>query len=337
MPQANAVGVRLTHILMLAATMAASTVQVFAQTGGQIGGAAAYPRQPIKILVGFAAGGSNDIIARIVAQKLSERLGQPVVVENKTGAGGNIAAEFAARAAPDGYTLFSAPTSTMIHNTAIFANLPYDPQKSFAPITMMATYPFYLSVSTDLPAKSVAELVAYGKANPAKANYGGTTGVFQLISELFKLKTGTPFEHIPFKSSAELVTALITGQTTMSFIDPVPLMPQVRSGKVRILAQTGAMRSPDAPEAPTMAQAGIAGMEAEAFSALVAPAATPPAIIKRLHAEVAAIVKLPDVAERFRQMAANPLGNTPEEFAAHVAHQIPIWKDVVAKAKIPIQ
>lgn len=296
-----------------------------------------WPKQPIRILVGFGAGGSNDIIARLVGQKLSERLGVPVVVENRVGGNGNIAAEAVARATPDGYTLGSAPTSIMIHNAVLFSKLPYDPQKSFAPVAIIARYPMYLSVSADLPVKSVAELLAHAKANPAKANYGGTTGVFQLVSELFKQKSGVNFEYIPFKSSAELVTALMTGQTMMSFIDPAPLIPQVRAGKIRVLGVTDDKRSPDTPDAPTMAEAGFPGMAAEAFSALVAPAATPAPVVNRLNAEIGKIVQLPDVADRLKQLAANPHVGTPEEFAALVAREIPRWKAVAETAGIKPQ
>jgi tripartite-type tricarboxylate transporter receptor subunit TctC len=296
-----------------------------------------WPRQPIRILVGFGAGGSNDIIARIVGQKLSERLGTPVVVENRTGANGNIAAEAVARAAPDGYTLGSAPTSIMIHNAVLFEKLPYDPLKSFVPISIVAAYPMYLSVNAELPVKSVKELLAHAKANPAKANYAGTTGIFQLVTELFKQKSQTNFEYIPFRSSAEMVTSLITGQAMMGFIDPAPLMPQVRAGKVRVIGVTAAKRSPDTPDAPTMEEAGFPGMEAEAFSAIVAPAGTPAPVVKRLNDELREIVKLPDVVERFKQLAANPFHNTPEEFAAFVAREIPRWREVAQKAGIKPQ
>ncbi len=310
-----------------------------AATGASAQGdaAAGWPRQPIKILVGFGAGGSNDIIARIVGQKLSERLGQPVVIENRVGGNGNIAAEAVARATPDGYTLGSAPTSIMIHNAVLFSKLPYDPIKSFAPVAIVANYPMYLSVGADLPVKSVAELLAHAKANQAKANYGGTTGVFQLVSELFKQKSATNFEYIPYKSSAEMVTALMTGQTMMSFVDPAPLMAQVRAGKVRVIGVTAAKRSPDTPDAPTMEEAGFPGMEAEAFSAIVAPAGTPQAIVHKLNGEIGEIVKLPDVVERFKQLAANPHVGTPEAFADMVAREIPRWKAVAEKANIKSQ
>ena len=303
-----------------------------AQTDPAVG----YPKQPIKLLIGFSAGGGNDIIGRVVGQKLSERLGQPVVIENKPGAGGAIAAEAVARAVPDGYTLLIAPIGTMIFNPALFAKLPYDPQKNLAPITILADYPLYLTVSAELPAKSVAELVAWAKANPSQANYGSTSGVFQLITEQFKQKTGTAFEHIPFKSTAEMITALLTGQATMAFVDPTPLMGHVKSGKVRVLATSGARRSPDLPDVPTMAEAGVAGVAVDAFTALVAPFGTPPAIIAKLHAESKAALAAPDVVERFKQLAVYPVGSTPEALSAMVAREIPLWKDVAAKANIKL-
>ena len=321
----------------LAAAFSAAALALIADAGPVLAQTGDWPKQPIRILVGFAAGGSNDIISRIVGGKLSERFGVPVVIENRTGGNGNIAAEAVARAAPDGYTLGNAPTGIMIQNVVLFEKLPYDPVKQFAPIGIVANYPMYLSVSADLPVKTVAELLAHAKANPGKANYGGTSGLFQLISEQFKQRSGTHFEHIPFRSSAELVTALMSGQTMMSFIDPAPLMAQVRAGKVRVLAVTDTKRSPEVPEVPTMAEAGFPGMEAEAFSGLVAPAGTPLAIVSRINRELGEIVKLPDVIERFKQLAANPAYFTPEQFAALVAREIPRWREVAQKAGIKPQ
>ena len=308
----------------------------FAQTAAAPSDPAAYPRQPIKLLIGFAAGGGNDIIGRVVGQKLSERLGPPVVIENTPGAGGAIAADAVARAAPDGHTLLIAPIGTMIFNPALFAKLPYDPQKNFAPITILADYPLYLTVSAELPVKSVQDLIAWGRANPTKANYGSTSGVFQLITEQFKAKTGTAFEHIPFKSTAEMITALLTGQATMAFVDPTPLMGHVKTGKVRVLATSGAKRSPDLPEAPTMAEAGVPGVAVDAFTALVAPFGTPPAIVAKLQAESKAALASPDVVERFKQLAVYPVGSSSEELASMVAREIPIWKEVAAKAGIKL-
>ena len=297
-------------------------------------GAAGYPKQPIKMLVPFAAGGGNDIIARVVGQKLGERLGQPVLIENRTGGAGFVAVNAMLGSPADGYTLLVAPNSVMVFNPVLYEKLPYDPLKSFAPITRMAAFPFYLAVSAELPVKNVAELVAYGKANPAKANYGGTSGVFQLVTEQFKQKTGAPFEYVPFKSTAEVATAVLNGQVTMSLIDPPPLLAHLKAGKIRLLAISTAKRSTDLPEVPTMAEAGGPGVEVEGFSGLVAKAGTPAAIVKKLEAEVNAVIKLPDVTERFKQLSVYAVGGTAEEFAANVARQIPLWKDVAQKANI---
>jgi len=297
-------------------------------------GAAGYPKQPIKMLVPFAAGGGNDIIARVVGQKLGERLGQPVLIENRTGGAGFVAVNAMLGSPADGYTLLVAPNSVMVFNPVLYEKLPYDPLKSFAPITRMAAFPFYLAVSAELPVKNVAELVAYGKANPAKANYGGTSGVFQLVTEQFKQKTGAPFEYVPFKSTAEVATAVLNGQVTMSLIDPPPLLAHLKAGKIRLLAISTAKRSTDFPDVPTMAEAGVDGV---VVAGLVAKAGTPAGIVKKLEAEVNAIIKLPDVTERFKQLSVYAVGGSAEDFAADVARQIPLWKEVAQKANIKAQ
>ena len=268
--------------------------------------AAGYPKQTVRMIVGLAPGGSNDIIARVVAQKLTERLGQPFIVENKAGAGGTIAADMVARAAPDGYTLLVAPSGSMVINPAVYSKLPYDPLKSYELISNIALYHLVLSVSSSLPIKSVKELVEWGKANPDKANYASTSAVFQLTSELFNQKTGAKFQHIPFKGGAELVTAVLTGQTTMTFADAGPAMPQFKAGTLRPLASTGATRLPELPDVPTLAEAGIDGVVVEGFIGLAAPKGTPAAIVKKLEAEVMAIAKLPDVQERIRHLGPHP-------------------------------
>ena len=299
--------------------------------------AAGYPKQAIKMLVGFTPGGGNDIIGRIVAQKLGERLGQPVVFENRAGAGGIVAAEFVARAAPHGYTLLIAPIGTTVFNPVLFAKLPYDADKSFSWITMVADYPLYLTINSKLPVKNVKELVAHAKANPNAAHYSSTSGVFQLTNEMFKLKTGTNFEMIPFKSSNEMIQGIITGQSMMGFIDPTALMPQYKAGVVRILATTGAKRAADYPEIPTMAEEGVDGVIVSGNTALVGPAGIPTAIVKKLETEVNLIVKSPDVIERFKTLAVYPVGGTGEEHAALAAKDRAMWREVVKAAKIPLQ
>ena len=298
--------------------------------------AAGYPKQPIKIVVGFTPGGSNDLLARIVAQKLGERLGQPAVVENKPGAGALIGTDFVVRAAPDGYTILMAPAGTLTINPAVYSKLPYDSLKSFEYIGLVATYPFLLSVNAAGPIKSVKELIAFAKANPDKANYASTSAVFQLTSELFNKKAGVKFEHIPFKSGGELVTAVLSGQVTMTFADAGPAMPQIRSGKLLALATSGEKRFAELPDLPTMKEAGIDGVEVDGFSGLVAPAGTPKAIVKKLEGEVDAIVKMTDVRDRMKQMGVVPAGGTGEAFRAMVARTIPVWVDVAKAANIKL-
>lgn len=296
--------------------------------------AAGYPKQPIKMIVGLAPGGSNDIIARVVAQKLTERLGQPAVVENKPGAGGTIGAEFVARATPDGYTLLVAPAGSMVVNPAVYSKLPYDSLKSYEHISNMAIYHLVLSVSASSDIKSVKELIEWSKVNPDKANYASTSAPFQLATELFKMKTDTKFEHIPFKGGAELVTAVLSGQVTMTFADAGPAMPQFKAGKLRPLASTGATRLPELPNVPTLAEVGIDGVVVEGFIGLVAPKGTPKPIVQKLENEVVAILKLSDVQGRIRELGLIPDGSTGAAFAERIERDITKYKAVAKAAGI---
>jgi tripartite-type tricarboxylate transporter receptor subunit TctC len=286
------------------------------------------------MIVGLAPGGSNDVIARIVAQKLSERMGQPFIVENKAGAGGTIAAEMVARAAPDGYTLLVAPAGSMVVNPAVYSKLPYDPLTSYEMIGTIALYQLVLSVSSTLPIHSVKELVEWGKANPDKANYASTSAPFQLVSELFNQKTGAKFQHIPFKGGAELVTAVISGQTAMTFADAGPAMPLFEAGKLRPLATTGATRLPALPDVPTLAEVGIEGVEVEGFIGLVAPKGTPAPVVKKLEAEVMRASKLPDVQESIRKLGLIPDGSSGAAFRDRIARDIPKYTAVAKAAHI---
>ncbi len=331
-------GTDLRRRLVLGVIASAATAIAGASAALAQGDAAAgYPKQPIKMLVGFGPGGGNDIIGRIIAQKMTERLGQPVVFENKPGAGGMVAAEFLSRATPDGYTLLVAPIGTTVFNPVLFAKVPYNADKSFSWITMLADYPLYLTIKANLPVKSVKELIAHAKANPNQANYASTSGVFQLTNELFKMKTSSAFEMIPFKSSNEMIQGVLTGQAMMGFIDPTALMPQYKSKAVRILATTGAKRAPDYPEIPTMAEEGVEGVVVSGNSALVGPAGMPAAIVKKLETEVNAIIKLPDVVARFKTLAVYPVGGPGEKFAAEAAADRAKWREVMKVAKIPLQ
>ena len=303
----------------------------------QTDAAAGFPKQPIKMLVGLAAGSINDIQGRVIAAKLAERLGVPVVMENKVGAGGNIAAEFVARANPDGYTLLVAPTSTLTVNPAVYAKLGYDPQKDFVPVTQISAYQLYLTVNADSPAKTVPELVALAKAQPEKANLGSPSTVFELVTAVFMQRTGTKFETIPFKGTNETMTALLTNQIMIAWQDYNSLTPQLKAGKIRVLATSGSRRSSVLPEAATFAELGLPGVELDPLTGIVAPKATPAAIVRKLQTEIQAVLKQPDVAERWTSLAMTPVGNTSEEFAALIDREIKRWTEVAKAANIKLE
>ena len=319
---------------LLAAGLLLATSMSAMPAAAQAGDAAGYPNHAVRIVVGFTPGGSNDLLARLLGQKLSERLGQPFVIENKPGANAIIAAEYVARAAPDGYTLLIAPAGTLAFNPATYSKLPYDPQTSYELLSNSATYPLILSVNAEHPARSAQDLIAWGKANPDKANYASTSALFQLTSELFNQKAGTNFVHIPFKSGGEIATSLITGQVSMAFVDTGPLLPHVKSGKIRPLATTGATRLAELADTPTLAEAGVPGIVVEGFTGLVAPKGTPEGIVRKLESELVAIVKLTDVRERMSTFGVIPDGSTSAAFAARVAREIPLWTAVAKAANI---
>ena len=295
-----------------------------------------YPRGPVKLLVGFAAGGGNDLLARLVAQKLSEKFSQPVVVDNRPGAGSMIALEAVARAAPDGQMLAIAPYGTLAINPAVFSKIPYDSLASFTHVSIVATYPFILTVAASNPAKNLAELVAAAKAAPDKANYGSSAPVMQLMTEQFKAKTGAPFEHIPIKSTGEAIQGLLNGQLTMAFIDPGPLMGPLKAGRVRALASSGSKRFPELPSVPTMAEAGVPGIEVDGFMGVIGPKGLPPSVITRLESELVAMTKVADFQDRLKAQGLVPVGSTGKEFRAVVERDLPIWKGVANAANIKL-
>jgi tripartite-type tricarboxylate transporter receptor subunit TctC len=293
-----------------------------------------YPSKPIQLVVGYAAGGGTDLLARVVAAKMAEGLGQPVVIDNKVGAQSIIAAQHVAKAAPDGYTILQGPSGPMSMNPAVYSKLPYAPLRDFAPISLLGSFPLILAVGQNHPAKTVQQLVDYGKANPGKSNYGASAAPFQLAAELFKQKTGTAFQHIAYKGSNESVNATATGEVTMTLADPPPLVGQVKAGRVRPLAITTPARHPAWPDVPTMREAGFADMDIALWTGILAPAGTPPAIVKRLHDEVARVLKLPDVRERILALGIDPVASTPEEFSRVIATDIAKWTAVAKAANI---
>lgn len=304
----------------------------FAQTGKE----ASFPTRPLRIVVPASPGGVNDILARLVGQKMSESLGQPVVIENKAGAATILGAETVARAAPDGYTMLMAPTATMAINPAVYAKLSYSPQKDFIPISAVATYPYVLVKSKSVPAKSVQDLVNFAKSHPDKANAGGSSVTFQLLAELFKAKTGAPLQYIPFKGANDANLALVADQLTVSFLDTGPATPNIKAGNIIALAVTSPNRLVSLPDVPTMAEAGLKDMTVESWAGLFVPAGTPDHIVKKLQDEVMRITKLPDFQEKLKAQELQPLGNSSAEFAAMLARDTERWGEVARAAKVRI-
>ena len=294
----------------------------------------AYPSKPIRIVVGYSAGGGNDIIVRVMQPELQKGLGQPVVVENKPGAQSIIAAELVAKAPADGYTLLMGPSGPMTINPATYSKLPYDPVRDFTPISMICSFPLIVVADPKLPINSVKELIAYAKANPGKSNYASSAGIFQITTEMFKQRTGTQIELIPYKGSGESIQAVAAGQVMMTIVDPAPATGPLKSGTVRGLAVTSGQRHPRWPDLPTMAEAGVQDMEVPVWTAFFAPAKTPPAIIARLQKEVARVVHTQEVKARFDTMGLTPEGGSPDELAKVVARDIKKWTAVAKAANI---
>jgi tripartite-type tricarboxylate transporter receptor subunit TctC len=293
--------------------------------------AQAWPSKPIRYIVIFAPGGTTDILARLIAPKLSDAFGQPVVVENRPGAGGNNGAEMIAKAAPDGYTIGSGTVSSHAINATLYSKLPYDPAKDFAPITMLATLPNMLIVHPSLGVNNVAELIALLKANPNKYSFGSAgNGTSQHMSgEMFKTITGTSMQHIPYKGSGPMIPDLLAGTISMSFENITTAYPPVKQGRLKALAVTTQKRSFVAPDVPTMQEAGLAGYDITSWQALFAPAGVPKEIIARLHAETAKALKAPDVAKRLEDLGLDAGGMLPEELGALIRSDIPRLGKVV--------
>jgi tripartite-type tricarboxylate transporter receptor subunit TctC len=296
--------------------------------------AQAWPSKPIKWIVPFAAGGTTDILARTVGEKLAVALGQPVIIENKPGAGGGLGADFVAKSAPDGYTLLGGTISTHAINASLYKDLPYDPVRDFVPITLIARVPNMLVVNNDVPAKNVAELIVLMKKNPGKYTFASSgNGTSQHLSgELFKNIAGVDMQHIPYKGSPPALQDVMGGSVTMTFDNITTAWPLAKGGKLRALGVTTAKRSPVAPEVPTLAEAGLAGYEIGSWQGVFAPAGTPPDIVKRLNTEMVRIINLPEVKDKLLALGAEPVGNSSEEFTAFVKAEVVKWGDVVKKS-----
>jgi tripartite-type tricarboxylate transporter receptor subunit TctC len=293
-----------------------------------------YPSKPVRIVAPFAAGGSADLIPRIVGERLSAMWGQPVIVENRPGAGGNIAAEYVYRSEPDGYTLLSSPPSTLIINQYLYANLSYD-QSLWVPVSVMVAVPNVLLVNPKLAAKSVQELIAYAKANPDKLNYAsqgsGTTS--HLTGEMFKTVAGVRIAHIPYKGSAPALTDLLAGQVEMMFDNLGVSMQHVRSGRLRALAVASQHRVASLPDVPAMSEV-LPGFESVTWFGVVAPPKTPMPIAERISAAVAEALRSPDTRKRLADLSAEPIGNTPAQMAAFMRKDAERWREVIRSAGV---
>ncbi|MFL6824112.1 MAG: Bug family tripartite tricarboxylate transporter substrate binding protein [Xanthobacteraceae bacterium] len=301
-------------------------------TAGNAFAQESYPDKPLRILVGFVAGGPADIIARVVGDKLTEAWGKPVVIENVTGSGGNMATERVAKSAPpDGYTLLLGTSGPFVIHPSLYPKLPFDPVKDFAPITQLCFTANVLVVNNDVPAKSVAELTALARAQPDKLTFGSAgVGTTQHLSgEMYKTMASLDIQHVPYRGIAAVMPDLLGGRLTMVFASPASALPLAREGKVRPLAVTSLTRAPSSPDLPTMVEAGFPGFDAIAWFALLAPVGTPDAIIAKLHREAVRILALPDVRKRFDDLGMVPMGTSPAQFAAAMAVEAPLWAKVI--------
>jgi tripartite-type tricarboxylate transporter receptor subunit TctC len=320
------------QLLHLAAGAAAlSAVSRFAR-------AQTYPARPVRVIVPFAPGGPTDILARLIAQKLSEHFGKQFYVENIGGAGGNVGMGQGAKAAPDGYTMLVAGTP-MVINPTLYERVPFDPYKDFDPVTLAVTSPDMLSVNPSLPVQSVKDLVALIKAHPGKYNFAspGTGTPGHLVGELFRLSLGLDLVHIPFNSAGLAIGSTVAGHTPIAFTTPPPVVPQVKEGKLRALAVASKTRLQALPDVPTMAEAGYPDIEGEAWFAVIVPARTPKEIIALLHGEIVKIIALPDMKERMATLGFVPVGSSPEVCAAQLRTEAAKWAKVIREAGIKAQ
>ena len=297
-----------------------------------------YPNKPVRIVAPYAAGSTIDIIGRIIAPKLHEALGQPVIVENRVGAGGMIGMDAVAKAAPDGHTLVIGALGPLAMNPVLYPKTPFDPVRDFAAVSLLATGPVVIAVHPSIPARNLKELVGLAKKRPGQLNYGspgiGTSP--HLTGELFKIQTGTDIVHVPYKGNAEAITDLIGGQVSIVFTGVPPVVPLAKAGKVRLLATTGQQRMPILPDVPTIAEGGVTGADVLIWYGVVAPAGTPKDVIARLNREIVKMMNLPDAREKFAQQSLDPATGTPEQFAQLIRDEVARWTKVIRTAGIKV-
>ncbi|MDB5592533.1 tripartite tricarboxylate transporter substrate binding protein [Enterovirga sp.] len=299
--------------------------------------AAAYPNRAIKIVVPFAAGGTTDVLARLIGQKMTAEWGQPVVIENRGGAGATLGADAVAKSTPDGYTLLMGATHHSIAQSA-YAKLPYHIGRDFAPVTVVALVPNMVVVNAKVPAKTIEEFIALAKSKPGELNYGtaGAGTAHHLIGEMFKLKTGTNLVHVPYRGSAPAVTDLMAGQVQVMFDTVTSGLPQVREGNIRALAVTTAKRSSALPDVPALGEKALPGFDVGTWFGILAPAGTPPAIVAKLHRQIAAIVNAPEMKARLLELGSEPVANTPAEMAAQIKQELETFEGIIKQINLVI-
>ena len=295
-----------------------------------------YPSKPVRIVVPFPPGGPADVLARTVGDRLQAAFGQPVVVDNRPGAGGNIGMELVAKAAPDGHTLALAPAGNLTVNPSLYRNVPYDVARDFAPVTVIAAVPNVLVINAQVPAKDLAELIAYAKANPGKLNFAspGPGSGAHLAGELLKSSAGIDMVHVPFNGIAPAVTAVVAGDVQVMFAGTSSAMPHVASGKLRALGVASPKRIASAPALPTLDESGLPGFDVTSWYSIVAPASTPPAVVERLQREIAKALDAPEVRTKLAGLGAEPVANTPPDFAAMIKVESAKWGKIVKDANI---
>jgi tripartite-type tricarboxylate transporter receptor subunit TctC len=298
-----------------------------------------YPSKPIHFVSAFAPGGTTDILARILAEKLREQVGQPVIVENRPGAGGNIGSDYVAKAAPDGYTLLMGASGPLAVNVSLFASMPFDPRRDFVPVVQITAAPLVLVVPASSPINSVSDLLAEARKPGARVNYGsaGPGSPQHVTAELFKYMAKVDMTHVPYKSAGQSIADLVGGQLSASFEAMIPAIPHIKAGKLRALAVTGAERSPLLPDVPTVAEAGVPGFESTAWYGVVAPAGTPPDVVKRLNAEFAKILTQPDVKQRITELGGLQVPLSAESFGKLINAEIDKWGAVVKASGMKVE
>ena len=319
-------------VLFILLSLSAFAAQEFAR-------AEDFPSHPIHLIVPYAAGGSADATARVIARQVGKRTGQTIVVENRGGSASILGTEVVNKADPDGYTLLLGQSGPISINPAVYKDLPYDPVKDFAPISLTSTYPYIMVVNKSLGVKTLKEFVALAKSKPGALNYG-TTGVGasnHLLTELFDLKAGIKMTHIPYRGTALAVADLVAGQVQVVFSDPISALQLVRSGVLVALAVTSKDRSPVAPDVPTISESGYPGFDAVGWHGILAPAKTPPAIVAKLNSEIVQALKDPETKTLLESQAIQVIGSSPQEFASYIKQDIALWKDVAEQAKIEVK